>query len=83
MRNWSWKDFEDSKGPLELGFKVVIVIFLLGLIITPISCVLNYLGSASKVVSQEVSPEVLLKKYEWFKNASAELDKKQADIKVY
>lgn len=35
------------------------------------------------VVQNELYPEALLRKYEWFKNASAELDKKQADISVY
>ena len=38
---------------------------------------------AEQVVFEEAGPRALLKKYEWFKDASAELDKKMADIKVY
>jgi len=40
-------------------------------------------GNAAAVAKKELYPAALLKKYEWFKNASSELDKKQADIAVY
>jgi hypothetical protein len=45
--------------------------------------VFGWFGEAAAVVQNEVGPSALLKKYEWFKNASAELDKKAADINVY
>ena len=32
---------------------------------------------------QEFSPQEMLRKYEWFKDAAAQLDKKRADIRVY
>ena len=35
------------------------------------------------VAKEEFGPRELLRKYEWFKDASAEIDKKLADIKVY
>jgi hypothetical protein len=41
------------------------------------------IDNAGVVVKRELYPEALLRKYEWFKNASAELDKKQADISIY
>ena len=37
----------------------------------------------TKVAKDEFSASALLSKYEWFKDASAKLDKKQADIQVY
>lgn len=40
-------------------------------------------NNAATVAKKEFYPDALLKKYEWFKNASAELDKKQADIAIY
>lgn len=40
-------------------------------------------GEAYDVAREEVGPRALLKKYEWFKDASAQLDKKQADITIY
>lgn len=39
--------------------------------------------NAGKVVQKEFYPDVLLRKYEWFKDTSAMLDKKLADLKVY
>ena len=38
---------------------------------------------AAQVAQEELGPRALLKKYEWCKEAHAQLDKKQADIKVY
>lgn len=43
----------------------------------------NYARKAANVVAREIDPAVLLQKYEWFKDAAAALDKKQADIGVY
>ncbi len=40
-------------------------------------------GRTIDVAKQELDPGILLKKYEWFKDASAQLDKKIADIQVY
>lgn len=43
----------------------------------------NWLGKAANVAEQQVDPARLLKTYEWFKDVSAQADKKLADIKVY
>lgn len=61
---------------------IVLVLFLMiPLGIVARGC--NWIDRAATVVSKEVDPAYLLKKYEWFKDASATLDKKQADIAVY
>lgn len=39
--------------------------------------------NAAEVIQKEFYPDALLRKYEWFKEASAALDKKFADISVY
>lgn len=39
--------------------------------------------NASETAKKEFYPDALLRKYEWFKDASAALDKKVADIGVY
>ncbi len=44
---------------------------------------LGFLGEAGQVMHEQFGPRALLQKYEWFKDASAQLDKKQADITVY
>ena len=47
----------------------------------------NFVGgavdNAGQVAKKEFYPDALLRKYEWFKDASAQLDKKQADIQIY
>ena len=40
-------------------------------------------SNTAKVARKEVYPEALLRKYEWFKNSEAQLDKKVADIAIY
>lgn len=47
------------------------------------SVVGTWLNESNSVARSELGPKTVLKKYEWFKDASAELDKKKSDIKVY
>ncbi len=44
---------------------------------------LGWFGEAATVAREEFGPREMLRKYEWFKDASANLDKKKADIGVY
>lgn len=46
------------------------------------TCV-RYCGNANETAFKEFSPSALLKKYEYFKDMSAQLDKKTADIKIF
>ena len=43
----------------------------------------DWFRESKQVAQEELGPKELLRKYEWFKDASSKLDKKQADIKVY
>ena len=43
----------------------------------------GFVGNADKVLQQEFNPTVMRDRYVWFKDASAALDKKVADISVY
>ena len=51
------------------------------------ACAVGLIGgvatNAARVVQREFYPDALLRKYEWFKDAAAGLDKKAADITVY
>ena len=76
------QDFEGGN-IMKLAIKGIVALFILGIIVSTISWGLGWFGSAGKVIQQEFNPEAMLKKYEWFKDASAELDKKKADIVVY
>lgn len=43
----------------------------------------RYAQDGADTAFKEFKPSALLKKYEYFKDMSAQLDKKQADLKVY
>lgn len=58
-----------------------ILTVLVALLVINYAC--DYAGRTAAVVDQQIDPAVLQQKYEWFKDAAAQLDKKQADIKVY
>lgn len=75
---------EWSEG-LTLG-KVLGFIFIVMLISFPLGLFMRgcaWWSKANDVAFHEVDPAYILKKYEWFKEASAGLDKKLADLKVY
>lgn len=43
----------------------------------------GWLSEAAKVTKDEFGPKASLKKYEWFKDVSAKLEQKKADIQLY
>jgi two-component SAPR family response regulator len=59
----------------------VIMSVMVLLIITLASC--RYVEDAQDTAYKEFKPSALLEKYEYYKDASAQLDKKVADIGVY
>src|SRR5678816_4764567 len=63
------------------GYVVLIVIALV--LFSLIGSVLGWFGQAKQVAEQEFSPRALFDRYQWFKDAAAQLDKKRADISVY
>lgn len=63
--------------------KIVGKILLVVIAISAISYVLGFFGEAADVAKEEFGPRAMLQKYEMFKDMSAQLDKKKADISVY
>lgn len=63
------------------------VVMVLGTLLGLAACALDLTSgvatNAAQVVKKEFYPDALLRKYEWFKDAAAALDAKQADIAVY
>ena len=53
------------------------------LFISVFSVVFGWCNQAVDVVKQEFGPKELLRKYEWFKDASAAIDEKVATIEMY
>ena len=58
-----------------------VFIFLSVMFIGGLAC--NAINGAGKVIKKEFNPETLLKKYEYFKDLSAAIDKKRVDIDMY
>lgn len=57
-----------------LGLVIVLMVFFF---------VTGMIGDGCKTVKKEYAPSALLKKYEDFKNLSAGIDRKRADIEMY
>ena len=85
-RNWESYINAARKTP-KSAFGVLLkgslALILFGIIMSGISLFTGWFGEATTVAHQEFGPKAMLVKYEWFKDASAGLDKKQANILVY
>lgn len=81
----SIEDYESlaTNNPVRFAIKIILILFLLGGVAGTCSYFMGWFSEGAAVAKQEFGPRALLKKYEWFKDASAQLDKKKADIAVY
>lgn len=61
------------------GILALLLVFFVGTCNTGAAMIQN----AQKTVYEQFKPEELLRKYEWFKDASAQLDAKLANLKAY
>lgn len=77
--------FDGSNDDIGCG-TIAVIVLVVFIAITGISTC-AYLGQwgteTAQVVHQEFSPQAALTKYEWFKDAAAALDAKQANIRTY
>jgi hypothetical protein len=85
----SW-DRTARKGPWAIYWRVIGICLALAFFGLLISIPFGLMRSCRRVASEavevaheEFGPRELLRKYEWFKDAAAQLDKKRADIGVY
>lgn len=83
MNRWDDRlDYAERKpirAAIKVGLAVIVVIVCLGIV----SSLLGWCNEAATVAQKELGATALLKKYEWFKNASAALDEKVATISIY
>lgn len=56
-----------------------------GIVILAVLAILvfNFIGGAAQVAQKEFSPQAMLTKYEWFKDASATIQEKENSIASY
>ena len=63
-------------------FGIAILLFIGVVVLAVVGRACNWVGQAADVVSEEVAPHELLRKYTWFKTAAAELDAKRVNIEA-
>lgn len=76
----------ETKEIFSLGkflFKFLLMLVLVFFLIGAVVWVLSFASSAGKVVSDEFSPEAMLKKYQWFLDQSNGIEKMDKDIVLY
>lgn len=76
----------ETKGCFTLaGFAALLVLGGLVLFIPLRGCTMvnTIANNAARATEEQLDARTLIKRYEWFKDASAQLDKKLADLKVY
>ena len=83
MSDWNSASSRIEKGPWSAFWLIVGIGVPMLLILWLIGNVAGWFGQAAQVAQEQFGPRAMLQKYEWFKDASAQLDKKRADIKVY
>lgn len=63
-------------------FGVVVCVMIFGAGVTTIGYVFGWFGEAAQVLREEVGPRAINQKYEWFKNAAAQIRAKSANIEA-
>lgn len=63
-----------------IGALLIGVSILSCVICVPATWLAGYVGEAASVAREELGPRALLKKYQWFKSASARLDAMQSNV---
>ena len=80
--SWNKYDPENSNGPVSWFTKIIGLVFVLSLIVGAASFTLGWFDDGAKVAQEQLYPSALLKKYEWFKDAHAQLEAKRKNIQT-
>jgi len=84
--DWDETEKRVAAGPgsaLRLVSFWIVILMAVGLGLGVVGHAFGWFGQAARLASTEFGPAEMLRKYEWFKDASAQLDKLHADICVY
>jgi hypothetical protein len=77
------KDTKELGKIIGLGCLAIVGLTICAVSLIALGHAIGLFGEAAQTTREQVGPKAILKKYEWFKDAAAMLDKKTADIKVY
>lgn len=80
-----WEDYDKAAeyGPWRAFWKWAPMLGGVLLILSVAGYAAGWFSEAAQVARDEFGPREALRKYEWFKDAAAQLDKKRADIGIY
>lgn len=84
--DWDETEKRVAAGPesaLRLVAFWIVILMAVGLGLGVVGHAFGWFGQAARLAGTEFGPVEMLRKYEWFKDASAQLDKLHADIGVY
>ena len=83
MSEWeSWEQTIDN-GPWAIFKRSAVFLFFASCLVCGLSWAFGWFSQTAGVVQDELGPRTVLRRYEWFKDAAATLDARQATIKVY
>lgn len=80
---WDRTESYGERGPWQAFGLFVLAIVVIGAVFGTIGYVGGWFKETAQVAQEQFGPRALLQKYEWFKDAAAQLEKKQADVAVY
>lgn len=83
MKNWDSYERAANRGPIQIGFISIITISILVAIIWGIGTVFGLFAETASVAQQEFGATAMVHKYEWFKDAASQLDRKKADLTMF
>lgn len=84
--NWDKYDKQIESGPTGVGkfvTRILLIVVVIAVFFGAIGYVISWFSEGASVIKEEFGPRAMLEKYEWCKDAAAQLDKKNADITVY
>jgi hypothetical protein len=83
MKNWGSYEKAAERGPLQIGFISIFAVAIFTAAIWGIGTVFGWFGEAATVAQQQFGPAAAVQKYEWFKDAASQLDRKKADLTMF
>lgn len=82
MSNWNSYDPSSHRGPFTWFVRIILLVAALGIVTSGVGLVTGWFSESVSVVHDEFGPRAMLKKYSWFKDASAQLDAKSKNIEA-
>lgn len=78
--NWNKYDASNHNGPFSFFLRIILLVAALSAVVGVVGYAFGWFGEAARVTQEEFGPRAMLKKYEWFKDAAAQLEAKRANI---